>query len=63
MKIHVGADVKPGAVYRVSVTTANTPDIEEFPNLLRKDDQVIFADAGYTSDEYKRGARHPGLRW
>ena len=42
MKIHVGADVNPGAVHSVTVTTANTADIEELPNLLRGDDQVIL---------------------
>jgi IS5 family transposase len=63
MKLHVGADVNSGAVHSVTVTPANTADIEELPNLLREGDRVIFADAGYTSDEYKRGARHLGLRW
>lgn len=41
----------------------DTADITELPNLLRRDDEVIFGDAGYTSDEYKRGARHLGMRW
>lgn len=26
---------------------------------MRKEDRVIFVDAGYTSNDY----RHPGLRW
>lgn len=63
MKVHIGADVNSGAVHSVTVTAANTADIVELPKLLREDDQVIFADAGYTSDEYKKGARHLGLRW
>lgn len=63
MKIHVGADVNSGAAHRVTVTAANEADISELPNLLRADDTVIFGDAGYTSDSYKRGARHLGLRW
>jgi IS5 family transposase len=62
MKIHIGADVNSGAVHTVTTTAANVADINELPNLLRKDDRVIFADAGYTSDEYRRGARHLGLR-
>jgi IS5 family transposase len=24
---------------------------------------VVFGDASYNSDEYKRGARHLGMRW
>lgn len=63
MKIHVGADVDSGAAHTVTVTAANTADITEMPKLLRQDDQVIFGDAGYASDEYKRGARKLGMRW
>jgi IS5 family transposase len=63
MKIHIGADVNSGAVHSVTVTPANTADITELPNLLREGDEVVFGDAGYTSDEYKRGARHLGMRW
>src|ERR1700746_3191334 len=33
------------------------------PNLLRQTDQVVFGDAGYASDEYKRGARALGMAW
>jgi len=63
MKIHVGADVDSGAVHSVTTTAAHVADITELPNLLRDDDQVIFADAGYSSDEYRRGSRHMGLPW
>ena len=63
MKIHVGADVDSGAVHTVEVTAANEADITLLPKLLRPEDKVIFADAGYTSDEYKRGSRQLGLRW
>jgi len=63
MKIHIGADVDSGAVHSVSVTAANRADVGELPNLLRKNDQVVFGDAGYASDEYKRGARALGMVW
>jgi IS5 family transposase len=63
MKIHIGADVNSGAVHTVTTTAAHVADITELPKLLRADDRVIFADAGYTSDDYRRGARHLGLRW
>lgn len=36
-------------------TAANPTDIVDLPTLLREDDHVIFADAGYTSDNYKKG--------
>jgi len=63
MKIHIGADVDSGAVHSVSVTAANRADISELPNLLRENDQVVFGDAGYASDECKRGARALGMVW
>lgn len=63
MKIHIGADVDSGAVHTVEVTAANEADINLLPKLLRPEDEVIFADAGYTSDEYKRGSRKLGIRW
>lgn len=63
MKIHVGADVDSGAVHSVEVTAANEADITLLPKLLRTEDEAIFADAGYTSDEYKRGSRKLGLHW
>lgn len=63
MKIHIGADVDSGAAHTVTVTAANEADINQRPKLLRSGDQVIFGDAGYTSDEYKRGARALGIHW
>jgi len=47
MKIHVGADVNSCAVHTVGVTAANEADINRRPKLLRPEDEVIFADAGY----------------
>lgn len=63
MKIHIGTDVNSNVIHSATVTSANKADIDELPNLLRKEDKVIFADAGYTSDTYKRGSRKLGLVW
>jgi transposase, IS5 family len=63
MKIHIGADVDSGAAHSVTVTSANRADIGELPELLREDDAVVFGDAGYASDAYKRGARALGMAW
>ena len=52
-----------GAVHSVMVTAANRVNISELPNRLSSGGLVIFGDAGYASDEYKRGARAKGLRW
>lgn len=63
MKMHIGADVDSGAVHSVAVTAANEADINVLPKLLREQDEVIFGDAGYTSEAYKRGSRKLGIRW
>ena len=63
MKVHIGTDVNSNVVHSATITSANEADINELPNLLREDDQVVFADAGYTSDSYKRGARFLGMSW
>jgi IS5 family transposase len=63
MKIHIGADVDSGAVHSVAVTAANEADINVLPKLLREQDEVIFGDAGYTGEAYKRGSRKLGIRW
>lgn len=63
MKVHIGTDVDSNVIHSATVTSANEADITELPNLLREEDQVVFADAGYTSDSYKRGARALGMSW
>lgn len=63
MKIHIGTDVNSNVIHSARVTAANTADITELPHLVRADDKVIFADAGYTSDSYKRGSRRLGISW
>ena len=63
MKIHIGTDVNSNVIHSATVTSANEADITELPHLLREDDQVVFADAGYTSDSYKIGARALGMIW
>lgn len=52
-----------GAVQTVTSTAANAADINELPKLLREDDRVIFADAGYTSDKYRQEAWYLDMRW
>ena len=63
MKVHIGTDVNSNVIHSATVTSANEADITELPNLRRDDDQVVVADAGYTSDRYKRGARALGMTW
>ena len=63
MKIHIGSDVNSNAIHSATVTSANIADISEMSKLLREEDEVVFGDAGYTSDSYKRGARSLGMSW
>jgi IS5 family transposase len=63
MKIHIGSDVNSNVIHSATVTSANIADIDEMPNVLRETDEVVFADAGYTSNSYKRGARELGITW
>jgi IS5 family transposase len=47
MKAHIGVDAGTGYVHSVTVTGANVHDLEETTNLVRADDEVVYADAGY----------------
>jgi IS5 family transposase len=47
MKAHIGVDAGTGYVHAVTCTAANVHDLDEAVNLVRVDDQVVYADAGY----------------
>ena len=47
MKAHIGVDAGTGYVHSVSATAANVHDLDEVVHLVRPDDQVVYADAGY----------------
>jgi len=47
MKAHIGADAGSGYVHTVTATAANVHDLDEAHKLLRGDDRVVYADAGY----------------
>ena len=46
-KAHIGVDLGTGLVHTVTVTPANVADVVEAHNLVRPDDRVVYADAGY----------------
>jgi len=46
-KTHVGVDAGTGYAHTVTVTPANVADIDQTVALLRADDEVVYADAGY----------------
>jgi IS5 family transposase len=47
MKAHIGCDAGTGYVHSVTVTGANVHDLDEVTTLVRGDDEVVYADAGY----------------
>ncbi len=47
MKAHTGVDAGTGYVHSVTATAASVHDLDEITNLVRDDDQVVYADAGY----------------
>jgi IS5 family transposase len=51
MKAHIGADAGTGYVHSVTATSANVHDLDEAVNLVRHDDEVVYADAGYQGAE------------
>ncbi|MDP0587669.1 MAG: IS5 family transposase [Candidatus Endonucleobacter bathymodioli] len=60
---YFGFKIHSNVIHSATVTPANEADVNELPKLLRKDDKIVFADAGYTSDTYKREARSLGMSW
>jgi len=51
MKAHIGTDAGTGYVHSVSATAANVHDLDQIADLLRDDDEVAYADAGYQGAE------------
>jgi len=47
-RMHLGVDAGTGYVHSVEVTAANVSERAVVPSLIRKDDEVVYADAGYT---------------
>lgn len=47
MKAHIGVDAGTGYIHSVTATAANIHDLDEVTNLVRGDDEVVYADGGY----------------
>jgi IS5 family transposase len=67
MKAHIGVDAGTGYVHTVAVTAANVHDLDEAAGLVRDDDEVVYADAGYQGihkrPEVTDDQRLAGVRW
>ncbi len=51
MRSHIGVDPVYGHVHTVVSTSANESEVKVAPRLLRKDDKVVYGDAGYLKME------------
>ena len=63
MKAHIGVDAKRGLVHTVVVTTASEADINIMDDLLHGDEQVVYGDKGYASEEHRQALREKEVRW
>jgi transposase, IS5 family len=63
MKAHIGADADSGLVHTVTATAANVADIAQLGELLHGDEEVVFADAGYTGAEKREELAGRPVKW
>lgn len=71
MKAHIGADIESGLVHSLHTTPANESDVAHTHEVLHGEEQVVFADAGYTGVEKRAevieaqaaGALHAEIDW
>ena len=47
MKVHIGVDAASGLIHSVQTTSANVHDLTPAPELLHREETLVYADAGY----------------
>ena len=72
MKVHIGVDVASGLIHSVQTTSANVHDLTPAPELLHREETLVYADAGYQGIDKRqemegkpiefRVAMRPGIR-
>jgi transposase, IS5 family len=62
MKVHVGTDPK-GLVHSLTVTHAAESDINQMPELLHGEEQVIYGDKAYWSGSDREAYEDIGIRY
>lgn len=58
MKVHSGVDAGSGYVHTITGTSANVHDIDETAKFIRKDDEVVYGDSGYSGAEKREEIRN-----
>jgi IS5 family transposase len=51
MKVHIGVDMDSGFIHSVKTTPANVHDLMPAAELLHRDEEVAYSDAGYQGIE------------
>lgn len=58
MKVHSGVDAGSGYVHTITGTAANVHDIDEASKLIRKYDEVVYGDSGYSGADKREEIRN-----
>ena len=62
MKIHSGVDAGSGYIHTITSTGANVHDVNEAHKLIRKDDDVMYGDSGYSGMRKRKEGAFKNLR-
>jgi IS5 family transposase len=63
MKAHVGTDTGKGLAHSLVVTNAAVHDSRVMDELLHGEEQAVYGDKAYASEEKKREYEARGIRW
>jgi IS5 family transposase len=62
MKLHIGTD-KKGLVHSVATGPANEADITRLDELLHGEEQELYGDQAYWSEDHRQHCTHAGIRY
>ena len=63
MKAHVGTDTRKGLAHSIVVTDASVHDSQVMDELLHGEEQAVYGDRAYTSEEKKKEYEAKGIKW
>jgi IS5 family transposase len=63
MKAHVGTDTKKGLVHDIVVTDASVHDSQVMDKLVHGEEQTLYGDKAYSSQEKKKEYEARGVKW
>ena len=63
MKAHIGTDTGKGLAHSIVVTDAAVHDSQVMDQLLHGEEQSVYGDRGYTSEQRKTEYEAKGIKW